>query len=310
MTAASQLCPACGHPSLDDLGALPPLRSGTFGGQPTHAAFEAGHLMRCRTCDLQFRNPSLPESELTKLYEDLPDTVWHSTEPRPYWPLALRLLERHAVNPSVLDVGCFCGDLLHWLPAKWSKSGIEPALAARKAAESRSIQLVGRTAEDLSAGEHEFGAVLAFDVIEHLTNPLPFLKQLQSALAPGGSLILFTGATDTWPYRLFRRHYWYGSFPEHVTFYSRDWFVWAAGQLGMTLTSCHYLSSESRRPLLWLKQLAQLSIYTLMQKLRESRVPEPVLHRLPLVGRAANWTSVPWSKQAADHLMVVLGPRI
>jgi len=282
------------------------LRSGSFGGQPTEARIAAGHLLRCPTCDLQFRSPCPTDEELTKLYETLPDTVWEGYEERPYWPLALSLLNKHAANRELLDVGCFGGDMLDWLPAEWQKHGVEPCKAARELAGRRGITMVGHTADDLAHAESAYGAIVSFDVIEHITQPLKFLGQLSAALAQGGCLVLFTGATDSLPYRLFGRHYWYGSFPEHVSFYSLAWFTWAAERLDMKVSAHHYLTSERRHWKLWAKQCAQISVHTLFRVLRERGVSETWLARLPLIGRAAAWKTVPWWKQATDHIMVVL----
>ncbi len=299
-------CPACQQTNIDNQGRLPAFPTHVFGGRQTGTVIDPGEFMHCRTCDLFFRHPALPEEVLTSLYEDLPSTIWDSSHQRPYWPQALRLLEKHAANRDVLDVGCFAGDLLCWLPSEWRKHGVEPGNAARGLAARRGIAVLGRTADDLAAGQHSFGAVLSFDVIEHITQPVRFLAQLRDALAPGGCLILLTGATDSLPYRLFGRHYWYGSIPEHVTFYSRAWFTWAAKQLDMKLSTHLHLPSETREWRQWTKQLAQISLHTLFRSLRERGISDATLGRLPLVGRAARWQTVPWWKQATDHIMVVL----
>lgn len=306
MSQSPSTCPACGGSHLEDLGALPPFPPGLFGGQPTDLPFTAGHLVHCPACDFKFRSPCPTDQELTALYEGLPDTVWEGYEERPYWPLALGFLNQYAANRKVLDVGCFGGDLLDWMPADWQKHGVEPCKSARELAIRRGITLAGRTAEDLVPGRGSFGAIVSFDVIEHITRPLAFLERLKAVLAPGGCLVLLTGATDSLPYRLFGRHYWYGSFPEHVSFYSLAWFTWAADRLGMKVAAHRHLGSERRNWKLWAKQLAQISVHSLFSLLREWGVSDTLLGRLPVIGRAIHWKTVPWWKQATDHIMVVL----
>jgi hypothetical protein len=115
-----------------------------------------------------------------------------------------------------------------------------------------------------------------------------------------------TGATDSWPFRLFGRHYWYSSLPEHVTFYNRKWFSWAAERLGLRVAHHAWFSSEPRRPRLWLRQAAMISIHTLVQWLKRMGVAEKWIARLPYGRLALGWTTVPWWKQAADHILVVL----
>ena len=115
-----------------------------------------------------------------------------------------------------------------------------------------------------------------------------------------------TGATDTLPWRLFGRHYWYCSLPEHVSFFSLKWFRWAAGELGLKVAGHHYLSSEARITRLWTTQFLRASAYMLVRKLREANCSERLLASVPGLRKVARWRSVPWWKQARDHIMIVL----
>jgi hypothetical protein len=45
------------------------------------------------------------------------------------------------VRKSIVDIGCFAGDFLHWLPEGWEKWGIEPAAAAREVAHRGAYRL-------------------------------------------------------------------------------------------------------------------------------------------------------------------------
>jgi SAM-dependent methyltransferase len=306
MVETADNCPACGLMPLDDEGPLPVFPPDSFGGTAVKLGMASGHLFCCQNCDLRFRNPCLSDQELTRLYEALPDSAWEGHGEPVYWPLALRLLEAHAVTRKVMDVGCFGGGLLNWLPAEWVKFGVEPGNAARSLAESRGVKIVGCTAADLVGCGEKFGAVVTFDVIEHINRPMPFLEQLRDSLAPGGSIIVFTGATDSWPYRLLGRHYWYSSLPEHVSFYSESWFRWASAELGMRVTEVHRLSSEPRMWKLWFMQGVMICLRAVFTVLKERGIATEALQRLPVIGRVATWKVVPWWKQAKDHMMVVL----
>lgn len=299
-------CPACRSANTINCGPLPPFRPGVFGGEKLDAAIAPGDLIHCPRCDLKFRYPALSDEALTRLYEDLPDSVWHSDEPRPYWRQAADLLDQFASSNRLLDVGCFTGDFMAWLPASWKKLGIEPSRNAAERAAASGIEMIGHSVAEFDASHVHAGAITIFDVIEHVTQPVDFLRKLKSALAPDGSLILLTGATDTWPFRLLGRHYWYSSLPEHVSFYSVAWFHWVAEQLGMKVVHASYLSSEKREFRAWLTQGVQIAAYAIVRRLREAGWPEAVIRCLPVIRRACSWTVVPWWKQAHDHLFVVL----
>src|SRR5712691_5498037 len=119
-------CPACENRVLESRGSLPELRPEIFGGTSVGVRLDAGNLVHCPVCGLFFRAPYVTQAALTDLYANLPPTVWESKEPRPVWPLILELMLRYSVNRSVMDVGCYSGDFLAWLPPVWRKIGVEP----------------------------------------------------------------------------------------------------------------------------------------------------------------------------------------
>jgi SAM-dependent methyltransferase len=265
-----------------------------------------GHLFVCADCGLQFREPSPNEVDLLRCYSALPDSIWQQSDPRPYWQMILQAMNRFAANRIVLDVGCYRGDFLVWLPAEWERFGVEPSQAAAKIAAERGIGILGKTLEDCCSPQSNFGCVTAMDIIEHLIRPMPFLQRIRDCLAPNGCIVIITGATDTLAYALFGRRYWYCSLPEHMTFYNLRWFQWAAKQLGMQLVYHKYFSSEPTNAGLWLRQGVQLSLHTLVQALRRRGIPDRTIRYLPYGSLALSWRAVPWWKQAKDHILVVL----
>jgi len=54
--------------------------------------------------------------------------------------------------------------------------------------------------------------------------------------------MIFTDAADCWSWRVFGRHYWYSSLPEHISFFTRQWFEHAASRLGMNVISFQRMS--------------------------------------------------------------------
>lgn len=299
-------CPTCSFSPLMDQGALAPFESNTFGGNPTDVALEAGHLLSCVNCGFYFRHPQISQEILTRLYKKLPPTVWENQRPRPHWLRTLELMERYSPNRAVLDVGCFSGDFLSWLPEDWRKMGVEPGTAARQKALSRGIELVGEAVERIDSLPEPSGVIILFDLLEHLTDPLGALERLKKFLAPGGSLIVLTGAADTLPWRIFGSDYWYCALPEHVSFFTLRWFRWASRKLGLSVVSYDRLSSEHPDLRQGCFNFIRLLAYASVQRLRRWGVPEPLLGRVPLIRRVARWKSPPWWRQAKDHILIIL----
>ena len=297
-------CPACGSRFWKNCGRLPELRQ-TFGGLPVEVTLESGDLLHCSECDMYFREPYVSQSVLNGLYARLPATVWACDNPRPYWPQVLELMLRYSPNRTVMDVGCFTGSFLEWLPGSWRKLGIEPSAAARTIARDKGFWVCGSLDELVELSEH-VGVMVLCDVLEHVVNPVAMLSILAGKLSPGGSLIVLTGATDTVPWRLFGCDYWYCSLPEHVSFLSRRWFQWAAITLGMSIRWVRYLSSEPTSTAEWSRGLVRATAYTLARRLIRKGVSPGVVNKVPLLGRAARWTSPPWWRAAKDHVLIVL----
>ena len=299
-------CPSCSGENLIDKGTLPAFTPQTFGGIKTSVEFEAGHWLWCPECDIHFRHPCPDQDVLTGLYSGLPASTWRCPGGRAVWRDVENLLKDYSPNNTVLDAGCFCGDFLNSLSGDWRKLGIEPNITARQIALTQNIELVGDAIDRIQTPVESIGTVVLLDVLEHMREPLQVLQTLGRLLVRGGSVIIFTGATDTLAWRLFGRYYWYSALPEHVTFFSLRWFQWAARTLGMRIRWHRYLSSEPSRKDLWFMQFAKLSLYTLVQRLREFGVPERIFSTVPLIRKIANWRSVPWWQAARDHILVVL----
>ena len=171
---------------------------------------------------------------------------------------------------------------------------------------SRPLRFERWAVEEIGVLPQPMGIITVIDVIEHLDRPLEALRKLRSWLTPGGTIILFTGATDSLACRLFGRHYWYSALPEHVSFYSLRWFQWAARELNMKVAEHHYLSSIPFRPATWTVQFLKQAAYGLAKSGQALGIPEWALAMLPGVRRARHWRNVPWFNSARDHILIAL----
>jgi SAM-dependent methyltransferase len=299
-------CPACRGLTVHNEGALPRLAPNIFGGRRVNAVLKPGCLLHCIECDLRFRFPYVSQATLNKLYEKLPSTVWECTEPRSYWPQILKLMARYSPNQTVLDVGCFRGDFLTWLPPHWEKMGIEPNEAASQIARARGLRVLGAAVEEIHPLPKPAGVITLLDVLEHVVDPFSILRRLTQCLADSGCIIIITGATDTLAWRMFGRDYWYSSLPEHVSFFTQRWFRWAADRLGLSPSWVCYLPSEPGPLSRSMQSFLRQSGYAVVSRMRSFSVPESLIARLPGIKRAAKWPSPPWWREAKDHILIVL----
>lgn len=174
-------CPACD-------GSLSPVRSTRdFVLQQTF------RLLRCASCDLVTVDPVPEEQELARYYADS-----FYGRPTSSSGVALGFFYRrreaiarrhHRQLHSLLDVGCGDGGFLaHMADTGVDVAGFEPSAAG--AARARAKVGVGVVYDDLAKVTGAFDVVTAWQVLEHVAEPRPFLARLRSLLAPGGALVV------------------------------------------------------------------------------------------------------------------------
>ena len=215
-------CLACGSRATTCIGPLP-VYAPDFLGKPLDHGADPGSLYRCRDCSLWFRSPLPSPEELLAYYQGLREAEWWQYgQEREVWRYVKAELQG-LPGSSVLDVGCFRGDLLAYLGDGFQRFGVEPSSDARHKAESRGVAIVGDRIESLRQEQRRFGAVTLIDVIEHLPKPLESLQTLSRLLDETGKLIIFTGNTNALSWRFALQHYWYSAMPEHVAFFAPAW---------------------------------------------------------------------------------------
>jgi SAM-dependent methyltransferase len=288
---------------VERIGSLP-IFTPDYLGQPLESQKQSS-LYRYSVCELRFRSPMATDEELQSYYGGLTDQDWWQYEDeREVWQ---HIREKLVGAPArtVLDVGCFRGDLLGYLGDQWEKFGVEPSRDARRVAESRGIKIISDTIDSLVETDIRFGAITLIDVIEHLPRPLDSLRKLADLLEPGGRLMIFTGATDALSWRFARTHYWYCSMPEHVVFFRPSWFRWVAPELGCTVESVQRLPFQRARLSVRLHEALGNIAYVSYHRL--ARVPGlgAALRRLPIVKRIGSWPGSWWTS-ACDHVLVML----
>lgn len=195
-----------------------------------------GRLLKCSECSLVTYFPRPTAQELSDYYNS--EDYWRSYEESPMGGDAfsiqrydvLKELIRRIVpgllrkkDRCMLDVGCGYGGLLTVAEKDgWKTAGIEYAQSATKKAKSRIIGRVYNTQLPCSSLEsNQFDLVTIYHVIEHLSDPLTTLLEINRVLRPGGILVLETPNIGSLGSIIMRDGWSHLIPPEHLTYFNR-----------------------------------------------------------------------------------------
>jgi SAM-dependent methyltransferase len=122
----------------------------------------------------------------------------------------------------LLDVGCGNGYGLDYLAAiGWRVSGVEVDPKAAAGARQRGVDVrVGRL-RDVGFAENSFDAVTSSHVIEHVHEPLEFLRESRRVLKAGGTLVAVTPNAHAPGHARHGRHWRSLEPPRHLTLFTR-----------------------------------------------------------------------------------------
>jgi SAM-dependent methyltransferase len=253
--------------SMQSIGSLPDLDH--FAGRKLDSAMAGGQLQRCVSCKSMQRHPIYEENTYGELYAKGAGGTWVYNFDRNDGKYIREYLVNSKCVDSVLDVGCSHGDLLNSLPQRFTKFGIEPSEESRSVCNANGIALVGRSLDDVGPGQ-TFDCIMAVDVIEHVPQPREFLNKMNKLISPSGIIIISTGNPEykRWYERL-KAKFYYSSFPEHLSFPSKEFLrLWAA-ENGYELVFARNFKYFDGR---WLKSFASAA-------LQYSFIFSPTLHR-------------------------------
>ena len=156
---------------------------------------------QCRACSLIYTSPRLKSPE--EVYWGNSDTYYaearlifegkagHHRDPN--YLEELNLIKRYKPAGRFLDVGCNMGMLLrHVRRMGWTGVGVEPSPSlSRLAIEHFGLDVHNCFLHELPDRlEGSFDVIALSDVLEHISDPLAFLKQAARFLAPDGILYI------------------------------------------------------------------------------------------------------------------------
>lgn len=160
-------------------------------------------VIECVSCGFKHVNPLPSEKNLAKLYKqefystEKPDYFKNAKEDFSWWMETYNnyfaLLERHTKGRKILDVGSGPGDFLACGKKRgWKALGIEPSVAAWKYSRGRKLSVVNDLFTYEAVKQYEpFDVVHASLVLEHVPDPISFIRDMKKLLKPNGLLAIY-----------------------------------------------------------------------------------------------------------------------
>jgi SAM-dependent methyltransferase len=142
-------------------------------------------LRRCESCGFEYFDPTLAGNE--DFYRQLEQKDYFSGV-RPEFARTLAFAAQRGLK-RVLDVGCGSGLFLDQARAAGLEtSGLELNRAAADKARARGHRIFNCLLDGLDESAGRFSLVTAFQVLEHVPDPVGLLRQAAARLEPGGCI--------------------------------------------------------------------------------------------------------------------------
>jgi SAM-dependent methyltransferase len=222
-----RFCPVCGSQHLRHRFEVSHILADNVHAWAADYGYRTAPVVACSDCGFLCKatrpTASLLEQHYASAGEDYLDRISEDNLPfRVDFRAALHTIQQaFPAGGSVLDLGCASGGFLAALGARWKRYGLDLSeLMVRRAAARGGI--VVRRADVFSAqfDAASFDVVTAFDVLEHLPQPLEFLSEVRRILKPEGMLLVGTGDAGALCARLAGSRWTYFAIPEHISFFS------------------------------------------------------------------------------------------
>jgi 2-polyprenyl-3-methyl-5-hydroxy-6-metoxy-1,4-benzoquinol methylase len=119
-----------------------------------------------------------------------------------------------------LDVGCSTGAFVATAAERGvDAEGLEISSVAVARARANGLNVHEGAVEDF-VPTRRYAVITAFDVVEHLREPLAFVRRVGTWLQPDGVLVLAVPNIDSFAARILARHWFYYAPPDHIHYFT------------------------------------------------------------------------------------------
>lgn len=187
-------------------------------------------LYKCQNCSCQFIDNKLFDQNL-QLYEE----SFYKEDNTRFNPLIeiiilfvrklrIKSLLKYKPNPGkVLEVGCGRGEVLKVLKKRgWDVTGVQISKTIADILNQQGIKTLNCPFEATNLKEKEYDAIIMFQVLEHLKDPVEAIEICKDILKNDGILIIEVPNTESWSCHFGKEKWNAYDVPNHITNFSKD----------------------------------------------------------------------------------------
>ncbi len=204
--------------------------------------------LRCAACRLLFVAAPPTEAELRRWYDQQWSQEYEQTRAgeqaveetlrQRRFQRRLNDLNRLGASGRLLDVGCQNGTFLMLARQRgWNPSGVELAPAAVAQARQQGFEVFEGTLPQAHLPGAAFDVVTLWHLLEHVPQPLEFLREIRRILKPGGLLAIETPNVDGRAFRRQGARWEYLLAPQHLCYFGAESLRQALERTGFDLAS-------------------------------------------------------------------------
>jgi 2-polyprenyl-3-methyl-5-hydroxy-6-metoxy-1,4-benzoquinol methylase len=216
-------------PGVERHESVPCLGCGSLRAR-AYLACDGVAFVRCDSCALVFQNPRPVFDDVRKRYAGQ-YFAYELENERNFFGLmrmGLRDIRFDALAATLpqphtfLDIGCATGMLIESMKGQgWDARGVD---VCRESAEygmaHRGVSIVVGTLEEARFPSESFSIIHFSHLIEHVPDPIGFLREVRRILTPQGYAIITTPNVDGFQARLFGRA-WRSAIADHLALFSK-----------------------------------------------------------------------------------------
>ena len=203
----------------------------------TEHTIEEVEIRNCDECGFVFALGGAAEDTEEGYYESMGGYERFLAVKRPEWRELFEDLARRANGRKLLEVGCARGYALFvaremgWLPYGVEVSGEDAEFARSRLG----LQVHHGTLADCTFDDASFDVVILWSVIEHISDPLPALRNCRRLLKPGGLLSIATCNVGSVVAHEAGREWSMYHLPGHVSFFMPATMRYALSNAGLEI---------------------------------------------------------------------------